>query len=181
MKTLATCSDGEKIQNPTAYRALEAKLATAQRAGKRSRAKAIHTEITNQRKDHLHKASAMLADANRLIIVGNVNAAGLAKTRMAKSVLDAGWSMFRSMLRYKASRHGATFLEVDERFTTQTCSLCGDCASNGRPKGIAGLGIREWRCSSCGASHDRDVNAARNILALGRSAAPRVDESRRVA
>ena len=181
LKTLATCSDGEKISNPTSYRKLEAKLATAQRAGKRVRAKAIHAEIANQRRDYLHKESTKLANANRLIIVGNVNAAGLAKTRMAKSVLDAGWSMFRSMLRYKASRHGATFLEVNESFTTQTCSRCGDCASDGRPKGIAGLGIREWRCSSCGASHDRDVNAARNILALGRSVAAPVEGSRRSA
>jgi len=107
-----------------------------------------------------------------------VNAAGLAKTRMAKSVLDAGWSMFRNMLHYKASRHGATFLEVDERFTTQTCSTCGAIPES-RPKGIAGLGIREWVCSSCGASLDRDVNAARNILALGRSVAAPVEGSRR--
>jgi transposase len=89
--------------------------------------------------------------------------------------------MFRRMLRYKASRHGANFLEVNEAFTTQTCSCCGDCASDGRPKGIAGLGIREWRCSSCGVSHDRDVNSARNILALGRSVAPPVEGSRRAA
>jgi IS605 OrfB family transposase len=177
LKTLATTSDGEKIENPTSYRKLEEKLSIAQRANNSKRAKAIHTKIKNQRKDYLHKASAKLADANRLIVVGNVNAAGLAKTRMAKSVLDAGWSTFRDMLRYKASRHGATFLEVDESFTTQTCSTCGSRPES-RPKGIAGLGIREWVCSDCGASHDRDVNAARNILMIGRSAAPRVDESR---
>ena len=177
LKTLATTSDGEKIENPTSYRKLEEKLSIAQRAKNSKRAKAIHTKIKNQRKDYLHKASAKLADANRLIVVGNVNAAGLAKTRMAKSVLDAGWSTFRDMLRYKASRHGATFLEVNESFTTQTCSTCGSRPES-RPKGIAGLGIREWVCSDCGASHDRDVNAARNILMIGRSAAPRVDESR---
>ena len=180
LKTLATTSDGEKIENPHALASLAGKLSTAQRAGNRARAKAIHCKISNVRKDHQHKASAKLAAANRLIVIGNVNAAGLAKTRMAKSVLDAGWSMFRDMLRYKASRHGATFLEVDERFTTQTCSTCGTVPES-RPKGIAGLGIREWVCSDCGASHDRDVNAARNILALGRSVAPRVDESRRAA
>jgi putative transposase len=179
LKTLATTSDGEKIANPRSYRTLENKLAIAQRAGKAVRVKAIHSKIANVRRDHLHKASTKLADANRLIVVGDVNSTKLAKTRMAKSVLDAGWSMFRNMLRYKASRHGATFLEVNENFTTQTCSLCGDCALDGRPKGIAGLGIREWVCSSCGASHDRDVNAAKNILALGLSAQPRVDESRR--
>ena len=178
LKTLATTSDGEKIENPTCFRQLKAKLATAQRASNRARTKAIHAKICNQRKDYLHKASAKLAAANRLIVVGNVNAASLAKTRMAKSVYDAGWSMFRNMLRYKASRHGARYLEVDERFTTQTCSHCGDPASDGRPKGIAGLGIREWVCSTCGVSHDRDVNAAKNILALGRSVAPPAEESR---
>src|SRR5262245_15390739 len=95
------------------------------------------------------------------VIVGDVNAAGLAKTRMAKSVLDAGWSMFREQLRYKALRHGVAFEVVSEKWTTQTCS---DCASIGGPKGIAGLGMRHWTCSDCGASHDRDVNAARNLL-----------------
>jgi len=75
------------------------------------------------------------------VIVGDVNAAGLAKTRMAKSVLDAGWSMFREQLRYKALRHGVAFEFVSEKWTTQTCS---DCASIGGPKGIAGLGMRHW-------------------------------------
>ena len=177
LKTLATCSDGEKIANPTCFHQLEAKLATVQRASNRVRAKAIHAKIANQRRDYLHKASAKLASANRLIVVGNVNAAGLAKTRMAKSVYDAGWSTFRNMLAYKARRHQARFLEVDERFTTQTCSHCGDSASAGRPQGIAGLGIRSWSCSACGASHDRDVNAAQNILRIGLSAQPPAGES----
>lgn len=110
----------------------------------------------------------------------DVSSSKLVKTRMAKSVLDASWSTFKNFLRYKVSRHGGTFLEVDERFTTQTCSSCGDCASEGRPKGIAGLGIREWACSSCGANHDRDVNAAKNILNLVLSAQRPVEESRSV-
>lgn len=92
---------------------------------------------------------------------------------MAKSVADAGWSAFRRMLAYKAG----TFVEVDESFTTQTCSRCGARPPE-RPKGIVGLRIREWDCSSCGTTHDRDVNAALNILALGRSAAPLVEGSR---
>jgi transposase len=69
----------------------------------------------------------------------------------------------------KASRHGGICKEVDERFTTQTCSECG-AKSPSSPKGIAGLGIREWVCSECGANHDRDVNSAQNILNLGLSA-----------
>ena len=83
---------------------------------------------------------------------------------MAKSVLDAGWSTFRTMLRYKCDDAGAWFEEVDEAYSSQTCSAC--LARSG-PKGIAGLGIREWSCVHCGAVHDRDINAARNILAAG--------------
>jgi IS605 OrfB family transposase len=177
LKHLAVTSEGEKVEAIQSYRHLEAKLATAQCAGNRSRARAIHRKIRNIRADHLHKTSARLAAANRLIVVGDVSPSRLARTRHAKSVLDAGWSTFRNQLRYKASRHGAEYLEVSERFTTQTCSSCGALPPE-RPRGIAGLGIREWRCSSCGATHDRDVNAAKNILAIGRSAAPRGDGSR---
>jgi putative transposase len=83
------------------------------------------------------------------------------KTPQAKSVLDAGWSAFRAMLRYKCDFAGATFAEVSEAFSTQTCSACD---SRGGPKGIAGLGIRAWTCGDCGTVHDRNVNAAKNIL-----------------
>ena len=114
-------------------------------------------------------SSYSLARANALVVVGDVNSAALARTRMAKSVLDAGWTTFRSMLRYKlAMRHGARFVETNERYSTQTCCACG--ARTG-PRGIAGLRVREWECSSCGAVHDRDINAARNILVSGRNVA----------
>ena len=178
LKDLAVTSNGDKIKNPTYFRKTEAKLATAQRANNKKQVKAIYNKIKNQRTDYLHKESNKLAKENRLIVVGNVSSSKLSKTKMAKSVLDAGWSMFKRMLEYKASRHRAIFIEVNEAFTTQTCSLCGDKTSKGRPKGTAGLGIREWSCSVCGASHDRDCNAALNILNLGLSAQPRVDESR---
>ncbi len=177
LKTFASMSNGEVIENPRNYRKLEDKLAVAQRAHKNKRVKAIHVKIKNRRQDFLHKASAALAAENALIVVGNVSASKLAKTRMAKSVLDASWSTFREMLRYKASRHGAQYLEVDESFTTQTCSCCGT-KPPGRPKGIAGLGIRSWGCSVCGVFHDRDVNAAQNILKIGLSVQPPVEGSR---
>ena len=178
LKTLATLSNGQKIENPKSYRKLEEKLGLAQRANNKKRVKAIHAKIKNVRQDYLHKESSKIIRNNCLIVVGNVNANQLAKSKMAKSVLDAGWSTFRRMLNYKASRHLASYLEVDEKFTTQTCSACG-LRPESRPRGIAGLGIRDWRCSACGASHDRDRNAALNILNLGLSAQPRVDESRR--
>jgi putative transposase len=95
-----------------------------------------------------------------------VNAKALAKTGMAKSVHDAAWSTFRTQLKYKALWHCVVFEEVDEAFSTQTCSCCG-AVSPGSPKGRAGLGIREWTCMECGKDHDLDTNAARNILARG--------------
>ena len=163
LKDFATLSTGEKIEAQRIYRGAEAALATAQRAGKRRRVSAIHGQIANRRNDFHHKLSTRIVREFDYIAVGNVNAAGLAKSTMAKSVLDAGWSSFRTQLAYKAVRHGAWFEEVNESYTTQTCSDCGTLPDS-RPKGIAGLGIRNWVCSECGAMHDRDVNAAKNIL-----------------
>jgi IS605 OrfB family transposase len=128
------------------------------------RARAIHAKIANRRKDFLHKLSTRLTRVNGAIFVGDVNASALAKTRQAKSVLDAGWSAFRTMLRYKCADAGVWFDEVDEAFSTQTCSVCH---SRTGPKGREGLGIRGWQCRICGAIHDRDVSAAQNILAAG--------------
>lgn len=166
LKDFATLSTGEKIEAQRIYRGTEQALAVAQRAGKKRRVSAIHAKISNRRNDFQHKLSDRIVREFDYIAVGNVNAAGLAKTSMAKSVLDAGWSSFRSKLAYKAVKHGAWFEEVNERFTSQICSDCG-CLPDSRPKGIAGLGIREWTCTECGAPHDRDVNAAKNILQRG--------------
>ena len=80
--------------------------------------------------------------------------------------LDAGWSQLRSQIRYKAVRHGAEYIEVDERFSTQVCSACG---VRGGPQGREDLVVREWSCSGCGARHDRDINSAINILFSGRN------------
>ncbi|WP_374580529.1 RNA-guided endonuclease InsQ/TnpB family protein [Pseudoduganella sp.] len=168
LKELAVLSDATRIEAPGFYRRAEAALAVAQRAHKRRRVKAIHAYTASCRRDYLHKASLNIARAFDHIAVGNVNAAGLAQTSLAKSVHDAGWSSFRRMLAYKAIRHGARYVEVDERFTTQTCSNCG-ALPDSRPRGIAGLGIREWTCSDCGVVHDRDLNAAINILRRGRA------------
>ncbi len=163
---LATLSDGMKIAAPRFYRASEAILATAQRHKKKKRVKAIHANIANRRKDFLHKASAKIAKEYGLIIVGDVSPKKLARTIVAKGVLDAGWSDFRRMLSYKAIRHGGSMREVSEHLSTQTCSECGTLPSS-RPKGIAGLSKRVWQCDDCGTVHDRDVNAARNILRIG--------------
>ena len=173
LKELAVLSNGKRIPAPGYYRKAEAALALAQRAHKQRRAKAIQARTARCRQDFLHNWSVEIARAFDHIAVGNVNASGLAQTSLAKSVLDAGWSSFRRMLAYKAMRHGARYVEVDERFTTQTCSNCGTPshirAPRRGPRGIAGLGIREWTCSDCGTVHDRDLNAALNILRRGRA------------
>jgi putative transposase len=164
--TFAAFSDQEMppIEAERFYRDLEPLLARAQRARHRNRARAIHAKIANRRKDFLHKLSTGLVKAHGAIFVGNVNASALAKTRQAKSVLDAGWSAFRTMLQYTCAHAGVSFEEVDEAFSTQTCSVCNSRAG---PKGRKDLGIRGWRCTVCGAVHDRNVNAAHIILAAG--------------
>lgn len=164
LKALATLSTGETIPALQHYRQYEAALATAQRAHNKSRARAIHAKIANARHHHLHEQSTRIVRENAFIAVGDVSPTKLAKTKFAKSVFDAGWSTLRTQLRYKARRHGATFIEVDERYTSQTCS---DCGVIGGPKGREGLRVRQWGCSSCGAVHDRDQNAAQNILRAG--------------
>src|SRR6202795_3854431 len=161
LKDFAALSNGEKIENPRPLRRLAEKLATLQRAGKRRQVTNIHARIGNARRDFHHKLSIRIVREFDYIAVGNVNAAGLAKTRLAKSVLDAGWSSFRNMLRYKATAHGAWYEEVNESFSSRVCS---SCASATGPKGVADLGIRSWVCAECGVSHDRDINSALNIL-----------------
>ena len=157
---------GETLEASRFYRHLEPKLAVAQRAHHKKRVKTIHAKIANRRQDALHKFSTQLVNRCGLIVVGNVSSLTLVKTKMAKSVLDAGWGQLKTMLDYKCAHAGIVFKDVNEAYTTQTCSSCG-ALSDSRPKGIAGLGIREWTCSECGVTHDRDINAAKNILALG--------------
>jgi transposase len=111
LKELASLSNGRKIEMPAFYRRHEARLALAQRCGQKRLATTLHAKVKNSRKH-------------------DVNSSRLAQTRMAKSVLDASWSMFRGQLCYKALRHGVAFKVVSEMWTTQTCS---DCAKHRRP------------------------------------------------
>jgi putative transposase len=164
LKDKAVSSNGTKVEASRCYRDLEPNLATAQRAGKKGRVQKIHRKIANRRKDANHKASTVIAQANGLIVVGNLSPLGQAKTSRAKSALDQGWSDLKNMLRYKAMARAGIFLEVNEAYTTQTCS---SCLARSGPRGLEGLRIRGWTCDDCGTIHDRDVNAARNILRLG--------------
>jgi putative transposase len=166
LKDLAGLSTGKKIENPRHIHKAAVKLARAQRAGRKALARKIHRKVAAQRRHFLHEQSTRIVRENALICVGDVNSAALARTNMAKSVLDAGWSAFRSMLHYKAIRHGAQFVETNEQYTTQTCSSCG---ARGGPSGPKGLRVRSWVCDGCGSLHDRDTNAALNILRSGRN------------
>ncbi len=165
-KDTATCSDGTTLEAARFYRDLEPALGKAQRARKKQRVKAIHAKIANRRKDTLHKFSRQLVNRCGVIIIGDVKSRSFTRNRKsAKTVYDTGWAMLKQFLSYKSACAGIVFQAVNEAYTTQTCSCCGAISANS-PKGRAGLGIREWTCE-CGATHDRDINAARNILALG--------------
>lgn len=162
LKDVATVSDGQKLTAKW-YHRIQEKLAVAQRANNKKRVRALHAKAKNQRQDALHKFSTVLVRQYGAIYVGDVSTEFLIKFS-PKSTMDAGHGMLKSMLRYKSQQAGRVYAEVSEKFTTQTCSECGSIAG---PRGRAGLNERAWTCRGCGTSHDRDVNAARNILALG--------------
>jgi IS605 OrfB family transposase len=164
LKHLVADSDGNTVEAQRFYRGLEPKIAAAQRAGKKDRVRALHAKAANRRKDFLHKLSTNQSRSRCAIFVGNVNAAALAQTTMAKSVHDAGWSAYRNMLRYKCDDAGAWFKEVEESYSTQTCYVC---KTRSGPKGLVGLSVRAWTCLGCGTVHDRDRNASMNILHTG--------------
>ena len=171
----AVMDDGTKIASPKFLRRAEKKLKRTQRdlsrkqKGSKSREKArvkvarAHARVADARRDFHHKLSTRIIRENQAIVVEDLAVRGLARTKMAKSVHDAGWSAFVAMLDYKAKLYGRRFAKIG-RFepTSQVCSVCG-VKDGSKP-----LHIREWECRQCGTVHDRDVNAARNILALGR-------------
>ena len=166
LKDSATASNGDKLQIKQTLKYAKA-LAIAQRAKNKQRVKAIHAKIKNTRQDLIHKFTTQLVKDNALIVVGDVKTTQFnsKKGKLAKSVYDAGWFEMRRQLTYKCENAGCRFEIVNEKYTTQTCSCCGDMSSS--LSGRAGLRIREWTCAKCGTRHDRDINASRNILAVG--------------
>lgn len=166
LKDLATLSNGVKYKSMKYFRRYERLLKLSQKDKKKKRTKALHAKIKNSRLDNNHKISTEISSEFNFIFVGNVSSSNLIKTKMAKSVLDAGWGQLKTFLKYKAIRHSGKMYEINEYLTSQTCSSCGTTSASS-PRGLKGLGIREWVCDNCGAVHDRDVNAALNILRLG--------------
>ncbi|NED22518.1 transposase [Streptomyces sp. SID9913] len=166
----AVLSDGTKVDSPRFLRRAEKRLKKAQRAlsrkekGSSNRNKArlkvarAHAPVADARREFHHRLSTKLIRENQAVAVEDLAVKGLARTRLAKSVHDAGWSAFVSMLEYKAARYGRTFVKIG-RFepTSQVCSRCGV------KDGPKPLHVRVWTCGACGAVLDRDVNAAVNV------------------
>jgi IS605 OrfB family transposase len=162
--TVAT-SDGEKLEAGLFYRNIERKIAQAQRRGHKRQAKRLHRRAARRRRDALHKFSRNLVNRYQTIVVGDVSSTRLVKTKMAKAVLDSGWGLLKTQLSYKARDAGRCVIIVSERNTTRACSNCGALTG---PKGLDRLDVRTWVCGGCGGTHDRDVNAAKNILSGAR-------------
>jgi putative transposase len=178
LSVLAATSDGELIANPRHLRRRERKLARAQRVlsrkqkGSANRAKARvrvavqHRKVREARADHLHKTALRLVRDNQAVYVEDLAVSGLARTKLAKSVHDAGWATLVRLLEEKTERYGRSVFKVDRWFpSNQICSMCGV------KDGPKPLNVRKWTCANCGSEHDRDVNAARNIRLEGRKAA----------
>lgn len=156
------CSDMEEpYSRENLTRHYEAKLALAQRAGKKKRVTALHAKIKNTRKDWTHKVTTAIARRAKRIVVGDVSSTKLAKTRMAKSIYDAAWGITRHQLNYKAIRLAGVCIPGCEMFSSVTCSAC---LQRTGPSGLGELGVREWTCWQCATPHHRDINAAKNIL-----------------
>ena len=171
----AILSTGEKVAAPNTFRKNEAKLAKLQRrlakktkgSNRRRKAKLkvakLHAKIADSRRDFLHKLSTRLVNENQVIAVESLSVSNMQKNRcLSKSIADAGWSEFLRQLEYKAGWYGRELVGIDKWYpSSKRCSDCGYTM----PK--MPLNVRQWTCPECGSIHDRDVNAARNVLAAG--------------
>ncbi|NLU81197.1 RNA-guided endonuclease TnpB family protein [Rhodococcus sp. HNM0569] len=175
LTTFAVLSAGRVVDSPRFLRRAERTLRKAQQTlsrkeeGSNNRAKArlrvakAHAKVADSRRNFAHQQSTVIIRDNQAVYVEDLAVSGLVRTRLAKSVHDAGWGMFTRMLEEKARRYGRAFVKIDRWFpSSQLCSACG-VVDGPKP-----LSIREWTCP-CGAVHDRDLNAAINILAAGRA------------
>ncbi|MCT2990933.1 RNA-guided endonuclease InsQ/TnpB family protein [Propionibacterium freudenreichii] len=173
--TMVTLSTGEKITNPKHEKKDRAKLAKAQRnmarkqKGSNNRTKArlkvakVYARIADRRRDHLHKLTSRIVRENQTIVIEDLAVRNMVKNRsLARAISDASWSELRSMLEYKADWYGREVIAIDRWYpSSKTCSNCGHLLQS------LPLNVREWVCAECGTVHDRDVNAARTILAAG--------------
>jgi len=173
---LVVTSDGEFIANPRFQQTRQRQLARAQRRlsrkqkGSANRVKArhqvavMHRKVRDARLDHAHKTALRLVRDNQAVYAEDLAISGLARTRLARSIYDAGWAQLLRLVEQKAAQHGRAFHRIG-RFIP-TSQLCCQCSANDGPKPLR---VRNWVCAGCGTVHDRDVNAAKNVLAAGRA------------
>lgn len=174
LTSFAALSDGTKLDAPKPLAKELQKLKKLQRQhskkqkGSQNRKKSamkiakLHQRITNIRKDYLHKTSTLLAKTKPIICVEDLNVKGMQQNdKLARHIADMSWSSFIGMLEYKTHWYGSTLLRADRYYpSSKTCSSCGYIMES------MPLSVREWTCTSCGAEHDRDINAAKNILRI---------------
>ncbi|MEU4712248.1 RNA-guided endonuclease TnpB family protein [Micromonospora purpureochromogenes] len=174
---LVTLSTGEKVPNPRHEHADRRNLTTAQRElnrkakGSNNRVRArkkvarIHARIADRRHDYLHKLSTRLVRENQTIVIEDLSVRNmLGNHRLARAISDAAWTHLRRMLEYKAAWHGRKVIVLDRWYpSSKKCSACG------RINSAMPLAVRSWTCPECATLHDRDVNAAKNILAAGQA------------
>jgi putative transposase len=175
VKDLAVTSDGDRIANPRHLERRARNLARYQRrmarcrkgsVGRRKAAAKVaraHRKVRDARRDFLHRASTRLVREHDVIVTEDLNVSGMVRNRtLARAISDCGWGEFRRQLEYKCAWYGRSLIVIDRWFpSSKTCSACGHLLAD------LSLSTRHWTCPSCRAQHDRDVNAAKNILAAG--------------
>lgn len=175
LKDLMIFNDGTKVLNPKWFRKSQSKLKKQQKhlsrkvkgsrryEKQRLKVAKIHNKISNQRDWYLHNISTWIVRNNDIIITEDLNVSGMVRNhKLAKSISDASWSSFTNMLKYKSTWYGRTFHQIDRYFaSSKTCGCCGHKLES------MNLDVREWNCPGCGTYHDRDLNAAKNILNEG--------------